>query len=85
MELESILGLQPGDVQRCLEDLGSLIEYNGDDKELRVLHASLFDFLSDRSRSCGLSFDLSAIYTELALWCSQTDWHHNYLSNYAGE
>jgi len=84
MELESILGLQPGDVQRSLEDLGSLIEYTSDDTELRVLHASLFDFLSDRSRSCGLSFDLSAIYTELALWSSQTDWHHDYLSYYAG-
>jgi len=73
---EIILGLHPGDVQRGLEDLGSLIEYKGDDKPLRVHHASLFDFLSDPSRFLGLPFSLAAIHTDLAVWCSYLDALH---------
>ena len=65
---EIILGLHPGDVQRGLEDLGSLIEYKSDDVKLRVLHASLFDFLSDPTRFSGLPFNLTAIHTDLAVW-----------------
>jgi len=74
---EIILGLHPGDVQRGLEDLGSLIEYKGDDVKLRVLHASLFDFLSDPIRFSGLPFSLAAIHTDLAIWCSYLDAHHD--------
>ena len=67
--MEAFFGLDPGDVQRGLEDLGSLIGYRGDDEPLRILHASLFDFLTDSSRSSGIPFDLSAIYTKMAMWC----------------
>jgi len=67
--MEAFLGLDPGDVQRGLEDLGSLIGYRGDDEPRRILHASLFDFLTDSSRSSGIPFDLSAIYTKMAIWC----------------
>ena len=73
---EMILGLHPGDVQRGLEDLGSLIEYKGDNVKLRVLHASLFDFLSDPIRFLGLPFSLAAIHTDLAIWCSYLDTGH---------
>jgi len=71
--MEPILGLHPGDVQRGLEDLGSLIEYKGDDKELRVLHASLFDFLLDPTRFLELPFNLKDVHTDLAIWCSHLD------------
>jgi len=71
--IESILGLYPGDVQRGLEDLGSLIEYKGDDVRLRVLHASLFDFLSDPTRFMELPFNLASIHTDLAIWCCHLD------------
>jgi len=71
--MEQILGLHPGDVQCGLEDLGSLIEYKGDHIELRVLHASLFDFLSDPARFMELPFNLSSIYTDLAIWYSHLD------------
>jgi len=71
-----ILGLHPGDVQCCLDDLGSLIEYKGDHIELRVLHASLFDFLSDPIRLSGLPFNLAAIHTDLAIWCSYLNARH---------
>jgi len=76
MNMEPILGLRPGDVQRGLEDLGSLIEYKSDDISLRVLHASLFDFLSDPTRFSGLPFNLAAIHTDLAIWCSYFDTDH---------
>ena len=67
---EQMLGLHPGDVQRGIEELGSLIEYKDDDTKLRVLHASLFDFLSDPTRFSGLPFNLAAIHTDLAIWSS---------------
>jgi len=68
--MEQILGLHPGDVQRGLEDLGSLVQYKGDDMELCVLHASLFDFLSDSTRSSELPFNIASIHTRLAIWFS---------------
>ena len=71
--IESILGLHPGDVQRGLEDLGSLIEYKSDYTQLHVLHTPLFDFLSDPTRVAGLPFKLAAVYTDLAIWCSRLD------------
>ena len=74
--MERILGLHPGDIQRGLEDLGSLIEYKSDDIPLRVLHASLFDFLLDPTRFSGLPFNLAAIHTDLAVWCSYLDTGH---------
>jgi len=75
--MEQMLGLYPGDVQRGLEDLGSLIEYKGDNIQLRVLHPSLFDFFSDPTRFMGLPFNLASIHTDLAIWCSYLDPHHN--------
>jgi len=74
--IERILGLHPGDIQRGLEDLGSLIEYKADDIPLRVLHASLFDSLSDPTWLSGLPFNLAAIHTDLAIWCSYLNAHH---------
>jgi len=75
--IESILGLHPGEVECGLEDLGSLIEYKGDDIQLRVLHASLFDFLSDPTRFSDLPFNLAAIHTDVAIWCSHLDAYHD--------
>jgi len=42
--MEVILGVFPGDVWRCLGDLGLLIECKANSKKLRILHSSLFDF-----------------------------------------
>jgi len=83
--MEKILSLNPGDVQRGLEDLGSLIEYRGDNKGVRVLHASLYDFISDPSRLLDLPFNLSAIHTDLAIWCSYLDPYHGNLNVRIGE
>jgi len=77
-KIESVLRILPGDVQRVLEDLGSLIEYRGDYEKLRILHASLFDFLSDPTRSLDLPFDLESIHTDVAIWCIRLDRHEDY-------
>ena len=71
--MESILGLHPGEVRLGLEEMGSLIEYKGDRKELRVLHTFLFDFLLDPARFTELPFNLASIRTDLAIWCSYLD------------
>jgi len=77
-KIESVLRILPGDVQRVLEDLGSLIEYKGDYEKLRILHASLFDFLSDPTRSLDLPFDLESIHTDVAIWCIRLDRDEDY-------
>jgi len=47
---EDFLSLQPGDVELYLGDLSSLVNV-GSDQAIRVLHASLTDFLVDPTRS----------------------------------
>ncbi|PPQ92124.1 hypothetical protein CVT25_007955 [Psilocybe cyanescens] len=49
--LEKFLGLDDGEVQRLLIDLASLISYQDQNTEIRVLHASFGDFLLDETRS----------------------------------
>jgi len=79
--MEPILGLHPGDVERGLEDLGCLIDYRSDTIELRVLHASLFDFLSDHTRFMELPFNLASICTDMAMWCSYLDSYSDNVQN----
>jgi len=75
--MEPILGLHPGDVQCGLEDLGSLVQYKDDNTKLRVLHASLFDFLSDSTRVMELPFDLASIHTDIAIWYGHLGVHRD--------
>uniref|UniRef100_A0A8H7XNX1 Nephrocystin 3-like N-terminal domain-containing protein n=1 Tax=Psilocybe cubensis TaxID=181762 RepID=A0A8H7XNX1_PSICU len=69
--LEKFLALEDGEVQRLLIDLSSLIRYQDQDTELRVIHASFVDFLLDENRSKGYFIDpvefkdrLSIMYCE---------------------
>src|SRR5277367_4550667 len=45
------MSLDPAEVQCLLLDLASVVECVGKDTEIRMLHASFPDFLSDQSRS----------------------------------
>ena len=65
---EEILCLWPGNAQLLLSDLGALMEYSGDDKPIRVLHASLSEFFSDPSRSGDLHLNVSFLCTDVALY-----------------
>ena len=66
--IEKFLFYRPGEIDMILTDLHSIIYVPppGDDfSELRFFHASLPDFLLDRSRSRGLFFDQDAAYAKL--------------------
>jgi hypothetical protein len=62
--LTDILDLSPSDIELHLIDLGSLVEYGKD--SLKILHASLGDFLFDESRSQELYIDRRPIHTKIA-------------------
>ncbi|CAA7266831.1 unnamed protein product [Cyclocybe aegerita] len=49
--LDEVLFRDPGGVRMCLIDVASLITYHLHDQPIHVAHASLIDFLLDRSRS----------------------------------
>ena len=49
-EIEEFLSLQPGDIELYLGDLGSLVNIEPN-QSIRILHASLQDFLVDPTRS----------------------------------
>jgi len=55
--VDLLLSLEPGSSVLHLSDLGSLVsieEFNGHPSSFRVLHASLYDFLTDPARSGAL-------------------------------
>ena len=62
--LADILDLSPSDIKLHLIDIGSLVEY-GEDNELKILHASLGDFLFDESRSQELYINRRSIHTKI--------------------
>ncbi|KAF9552638.1 hypothetical protein CPC08DRAFT_768154 [Agrocybe pediades] len=50
-DLEVIIGLEPGSIHLLLSNLGALMMIDEWLEEVKVLHASLFDFLRDPDRS----------------------------------
>ena len=82
--LASILDLSPNNIKLCLIDLGSLVKWE-DWLNLKVLHASLGDFLFDEARSQELYIDRRSIHTKIMrallrgpmnresrLWCKRS-------------
>ena len=67
--VEGLLELEPGDVRTLLFDLESLLTVGGDNEEIRFFHASLSDYLFDRSRSGNFWIDAGMVYTDLAQQC----------------
>jgi len=66
--IEQFLFYRPGEIDMILTDLHSIIYVPppGDDfRELQFFHASLSDFLLDRSRSMDLFLDQGAAYAKL--------------------
>ena len=70
-DLEQFLTLQPGDVELYLGDLSSLVSI-GADQRIKVLHASLQDFLVDPTRSKELWINPRARHTVFARRCLQS-------------
>jgi hypothetical protein len=69
--MEEFLSLQPGDVELYLGDLSSLINI-GPNQGIRVLHASLQDFLVDPTRSKEFWINPRARHTAFARRCLQS-------------
>jgi len=70
--LDFLLSLEPGDSAAHLGDLGSLVStYNGKDgtPSFRILHASLYDFLIDPSRSGELHVDPGLVRADIVCTC----------------
>ena len=91
--IERLLGLGNGDVRYLLLDLESLLTVKDDDAHIRFFHASLSDYLFDKSRSGKFWIDMGAVYADLVQQClfwllSEREWKgmyydsHLYLSTY---
>ncbi|KAF8178753.1 hypothetical protein BJ912DRAFT_650319 [Pholiota molesta] len=69
--IETLLGYEPGDVAAVLTDMHALIQVptsDGSNKnnKLRLYHASLYDFLMDKSRTERFFLDATLRHTDLA-------------------
>ncbi|KDR78760.1 hypothetical protein GALMADRAFT_1268043 [Galerina marginata CBS 339.88] len=67
--VENFLFLKPGDVQLYLTGLASVIDFHDRQKEIKVLHASLSDFLLDATRSEKLYIEAGSAHSVLAKYC----------------
>jgi hypothetical protein len=67
--LERLLGLRIGSVRCLLFDLESLLTIDHDDRNIRFFHASLSDYLFDKSRSGQFWIDAEMIYADVAQQC----------------
>ncbi|KAF8809941.1 hypothetical protein BYT27DRAFT_7187250 [Phlegmacium glaucopus] len=55
---ELFLSLEQGDIQIALINLASIVRYDESSGEVKILHASLVDFLSDKRRSTVFYIDM---------------------------
>jgi len=66
-DIEVVLDLKPGDVRRSLTDMHSLVDFREKEGYIKILHASLSDFLLDSSRSMELFIDIKTFIETLAM------------------
>ena len=67
--IERLLGLRTGSIRYLLFDLESLLTIDDDDLDIRFFHASLSDYLFDKSRSGQFWIDAEMIFTDVAQQC----------------
>jgi len=85
--IERLLRLGNGDVRYLLLDLESLLTIHNDDANIRFFHASLSDYLFDKSRSMEFWIDAGTVYAELAQQClfwlrSEREWSSMYYESH---
>ena len=66
MSPELFLSLEQGDIQLALINLSSIVSYDESSGVLRILHASLVDFLSDKRRSTIYYIDMPSTCIEFS-------------------
>ena len=85
--IERLLRLGNGDVRYSLLDLESLLTIENDDAYIRFFHASLSDYLFDKSRSGEFWIDAGAVYADLVEHCllwslSEQEWRGMYYDSH---
>ena len=70
-EIEKILGWKNGDVGLFLHDIHSIIDNRESDQYIKVIHASLPDFLIDQARSQELFVDVNKARTQLLMLANE--------------
>ena len=85
--IERLLGLGNGDVRCLLLDLESLLTIDDDDAKICFFHASLSDYLFDKSRSREFWIDAGTVYADLAQQClfwslSEREWRGMYCDSH---
>ncbi|KAF8184234.1 hypothetical protein BJ912DRAFT_975450 [Pholiota molesta] len=96
--LEELLSLNRGDVSFILSDLHSILNVpdarrsstaspsRAGDNGIRILHSSLIDFLTDRSRAGRYFINSVKVHAELARACARNLLSgHKYVHQYAGQ
>jgi hypothetical protein len=63
-QLNCFLSLEEGDIDLALVHLSSIVSYNESSGEVKILHASFVDFLSDKRRSNEFYIDAASALTE---------------------
>ena len=67
--IERLLELGAGGIRHLLFDLESLLTIHSDDRDIHFFHASLSDYLFDKSRSGQFWIDTGLVYADLAQQC----------------
>ena len=66
--LDKVLLLRPGDVELALDELASVMVVPSGEGPIRILHASLMDFLLEPTRSHEYALDLGLAHEALSRW-----------------
>ena len=69
---ELFLSLEEGDIDLALTNLSSIVSYDESYGKVKILHASLVDFLSDKRRSNEFYVDMPSTHTDLL--CRTLQW-----------
>ena len=85
--IERLLGLENGDVRYLLLDLESLLTIKDHHASIRFFHASLSDYLFDKSRSGKFWIDAGAVSATLIRQClfwllSEQEWKSMYYDSH---
>ncbi|PPQ81731.1 LOW QUALITY PROTEIN: hypothetical protein CVT26_007855 [Gymnopilus dilepis] len=72
--IEKFLNLKRGDVRRLLFDLQAILIVGHDNQTIRIFHASLPDYLFDKSRSHNHWIDTGLVYAKIVEGCLSDDY-----------
>jgi len=84
-KLGDILGLEKGDVRRCLRDMHSVVNIGDDHSSIEIYHKSFPDYLLDSSRSNEFTIDVDDSYNCLFAHIVGTSQHRDIILQVLGQ